>query len=174
MLRGSQAGGPYSIIATTTATTYPDSNVLSGTTYFYVVRAIDLYYNRSGPSNEVNATAKQRKVAITFNVTVPTSTNGTVHIAGTLNLLDGNLPMWDPGATQLTKVDSTHWTITLTGNEGVQLQYKYTLGSWNYVEKGSACDEIANRMITLTYGDNGVQTESDIVPNWRNVSPCGN
>jgi len=174
VLRGSQAGGPYSIIATTTATTYTDSNVLSGTTYFYVVRAIDLYYNRSGPSNEVNATAKQRKVAITFNVTVPTSTNATVHIAGTLNLLDGNLPMWDPGATQLTKVDSTHWTITLTGNEGVQLQYKYTLGSWNYVEKGSACDEIANRMITLTYGDNGVQTESDIVPNWRNVSPCGN
>jgi hypothetical protein len=55
----------------------------------------------------------------------------------------GNLPQWDPGATLMTKVDGTHWTITLTGNEGVQLQYKYTLGSSNYVEKGTVCDEIA-------------------------------
>ena len=74
----------------------------------------------------------------------------------------------------MTKLDSTHWTITLTGNEGVQLQYKYTLGSWSYVEKGAVCDEIANRMVTLTYGTSGMQTENDVVPNWRNVAHCGN
>ena len=177
LLRGSQAGGPYTLIATITSATYIDSSVISGTTYYYVVRAIDLSYNRSGLSNEVNGTAKQRKVTLTFNVTVPFSTDSTgfsAHIAGTLNLLDGNLPQWDPGAVSLTKIDSTHWTITLSGNEGVQLQYKYTLGSWDFVEKGAACEEINNRALTLTYGTNGVQTENDVVQNWRNVNPCGN
>ena len=74
----------------------------------------------------------------------------------------------------LTKVDGTHWTIAFTGNEGVQLQYKYTLGSWDYVEKDASCGEIANRQLTLTYGTTGNQAENDTVLNWRNVAPCGN
>jgi glycosidase/fibronectin type 3 domain-containing protein len=176
VLRGIQGGGPYSVIATTTATQYTDTSVVTNSTYFYVVRAIDLSYNRSGYSNEVSATAKQRKVTLTFNVTVPATTDATtfaVHIAGTLNLLDGNLPQWDPGATVLTRVNSTLWTITLSGNEGTQLQYKYTLGTWDFVEKDAACGEIANRTLTLSYGTNGVQAVNDVVPNWRNVLPCG-
>ncbi|MGZ4788258.1 MAG: fibronectin type III domain-containing protein, partial [Terriglobales bacterium] len=177
VLRGSQSGGPYTLIATITSATYTDSNVISGTTYYYVVRAIDLSYNRSDYSNEANGTAKQRKVTLTFNVTVPSTTDGTgfsVHIAGTLDQLDGNLPAWDPGAVSLTKIDGTHWTITLTGSEGVQLQYKYALGSWDYVEKGGSCEELNNRAVTLTYGTNGMQTQNDQVLNWRNVAPCGN
>jgi hypothetical protein len=176
VLRGTQGGGPYSVIATITGTQYTDSTVVSGNTYFYVVRAIDLSYNRSGYSNEVNATAKQRKVTVTFNATVPATTDATnfaVHVAGTLDLLDGGLPQWDPGAVSLTKVDSTHWSITLVGNEGVQLQYKYTLGSWDFVEKDGACGEIANRTVTLAYGTNGVQNVNDAIGNWRNVAPCG-
>ena len=74
----------------------------------------------------------------------------------------------------MTKTDSTHWTITLNGNEGTALEYKYTLGSFDFVEKGSVCDEIANRQLTLTYGSTGNQTVTDSVPNWRNVTPCGN
>jgi glycosidase len=176
VLRGSASGGPYAIIATTTTNAYTDSAVIANTTYFYVVRAIDTSYNRSGFSNEVSGVAKLRKVNVTFNVTVPASTDATgfsVHIAGTLNLLDGGLPQWDPGATALTRIDSTHWAITLTGNEGVHLEYKYTLGSWDFVEKGAACDEIGNRQLTLTYGSNGNQTANDTVLNWRMVAPCG-
>ena len=177
VLRSSTSGGPYSIITTTTTNSYTDADVVGGATYYYVVRAIDLSYNRSPVSNEVSGVAQLRKVAITFNVTVPADTDSTgftVHIAGTLDQLDGSLPQWNPGATILTKIDSMHWTITLTGNEGTQLQYKYTLGSWDYVEKGSSCEELDNREITLTYGSNGEQVENDTVLNWRNVSPCGN
>ena len=176
VLRSATSGGPYAIVATTTSNSYTDSSVIGGATYYYVVRAIDLSYNRSGLSNEVSGVAELRKVHLTFNVTVPSTTDSTgfaVHIAGTLNLLDGNLPQWDPGATVMTRVDSTHWTISLTGNEGTQLQYKYTLGSWDFVEKGSVCDEIANRQIALTYGSDGTQVQSDTVANWRNVAPCG-
>jgi hypothetical protein len=64
--------------------------------------------------------------------------------------------------------------ITLTGNEGAHVDYKYTLGSWNFVEKDGGCGEIPNRQVTLTYGKNGNQSQSDTVLNWRNVLPCGN
>ncbi len=116
-------------------------------------------------------------MTVVFNVTVPSSTDSTgrsVHIAGTLSRLEGGLPDWDPGAVALTRVDATHWTITLYGLEATQLEYKYTLGDWDHVEKGASCDELANRQLTLSYGASGTQTVNDTVQNWRNVAPCGN
>ena len=92
-----------------------------GATYCYVVRAVDTSFNRSGPSAEVEATAELRTVTLTFNVTVPATTDATgrsVYIAGFLDRLDGGLPQWDPGGVSLTRVDATHWTITFTGKEG--------------------------------------------------------
>ena len=71
-------------------------------------------------------------------------------------------------------VDATHWTITFTGREGVQLEYKYTLGDWEHVEKDGVCGEVGNRLLTLSYGASGAQVVNDAVPNWRNVAPCGN
>jgi hypothetical protein len=117
-----------------------------------------------------------------FNVTVPASTDGTgrdVTIAGFLDRLDGGYPQWTPGVTALTRVDATHWTITFTGKEGTQLEYKFVLvgtasDAWAYVEKDGSCGEIANRQLTLGYGTTGTQTVNDVVANWRNVAPCGN
>ncbi|MGE5263098.1 MAG: alpha-amylase family glycosyl hydrolase [Acidobacteriota bacterium] len=181
VLRSNTSGGPYTTLALVTTTSFDDSSVAQGATYYYVVRAVDQSFNRSGTSNQVQATAKLRTVTLIFNVTVPgyTTTSGkSVYIAGTLSLLNGGYPDWNPGAVVMTKVDNTHWTIQLTGNETVQLQYKYTLGDWNYVEKDSACGEINNRQITLAYGSNGTQTVNDTVQNWRNSNqfggPCGN
>jgi hypothetical protein len=74
----------------------------------------------------------------------------------------------------LTRVDATHWTMTLTGKEFTQLEYKYALGDWDHVEKGATCDELANRLLTLSYGTDGAQLVNDAVLNWRNVAPCGN
>ena len=116
-------------------------------------------------------------MTLTFTVTVPSTTDATgraVHIAGTLDLLDDGLPQWDPAGGTTTRVDATHWTITVHGKETTQLQYKYVLGDWNYVEKSPSCGEIDNRQLTLTYGANGTQAQADTVANWRNVAPCGN
>jgi hypothetical protein len=125
----------------------------------------------------VSATAQLRKVTLVFNVTVPATTDATgrsVYIAGFLDRLDGNLPQWNPGGVVLTRVDATHWRITLTGTEATQLEYKFTLGDWEHVEKDGGCGEIANRQLTLAYGSTGTQTVNDTVQNWRNVAPCGN
>jgi hypothetical protein len=54
------------------------------------------------------------------------------------------------------------------------VQYKYTLGSWDFVEKGAACEELDNRVVILQYSATGVMTVDDTVANWRNVAPCGN
>jgi hypothetical protein len=175
--RGDTSGGPYTTIALVTTESYTDTAVDSGATYFYVVRAVDQSFNRSADSAEVEATADFRTVTLVFNVTVPATTDATsrsVYIAGFLDRLDGNLPQWNPGGVVLTRMDATHWTITLTGKETTQIEYKYTLGDWDHVEKDGACGEIANRMLTLSYGANGTQTVNDTVQNWRNVDPCGN
>jgi hypothetical protein len=178
VLRGATAGGPYTVLALVTGTAYTDADVVQGGTYHYVVRAVDRSFNRSGNSNEVAATAELRTVTVVFDVTVPEpvedAVGRSVYIAGSLNRLDGGLPEWDPAGVVLTQVDSTHWRVTLTGKEGVQLEYKYVLGAWEYVEKDGSCGEIANRQLTLSYGSTGVQTVNDSVPNWRNVEPCGN
>jgi glycosidase/fibronectin type 3 domain-containing protein len=164
-------------IARIAGTDFVDASVSEGQTYSYAVRSVDTSVNRSAATAPIAITAELRLVDVTFNVTVPASTDGTgrtVHIAGTLSRLQGGLPDWDPAAVSLTRDDATHWHITLHGFEGTQLEYKYTLGDWDHVEKGAVCDEIANRTLTLTYGPGGAQTVSDTVLNWRNVSPCGN
>ncbi|HEX5690625.1 MAG TPA: alpha-amylase family glycosyl hydrolase, partial [Roseiflexaceae bacterium] len=175
--RSSTAGGPYTTIATVTGTSYTDTAIDQDTTYYYVVRSLDTSFNHSGNSDEISATAELRTVTLVFNVTVPATTDATnrsVYIAGFLDRLDGDLPAWDPGGVVLTRVDATHWTITFTGKEATQIEYKYTIGDWEHVEKGSACDEIANRQLTLSYGSNGTQNVADTIENWRNVAPCGN
>ncbi len=177
VLRSDTDGGPYTSIALVTAANYSDTDVVENNTYYYVVQAVDTSFNRSGNSNQVTAVAELRTVTLVFNLTVPATTDATgrsVYIAGFLDRLDGGLPQWDPGAVVLTRVDATHWTITFTGKESVQIEYKYTLGDWDHVEKDGACGEIANRQLTLSYGSNGTQNVNDTAENWRNVPPCGN
>jgi hypothetical protein len=173
VLRSSTSGGPYAALAIVGGTTYSDETVAQGHTYYYVVRAVDTSWNRSANSTEVSQLADLRNVTVTFNVTVPASTDGTgrpVHIAGTFAQL-GSVD-WDPTSNVMTRVDATHWTITMTAKEATNLEYKYVLGDWNFVEKDATCGEIANRTTTITYGVGGTMTIDDSVPNWHAVAPC--
>jgi fibronectin type 3 domain-containing protein len=55
--RSTSAGGPYSVIDfDLTSSDYIDNTVSNGTTYYYVVTAIDTSLNESGYSNEDSAT----------------------------------------------------------------------------------------------------------------------
>lgn len=57
--RGTTSGGPYTKIGSTTAnsgaTTYSDTSVQAGQTYYYVGTAVDVSGNESGYSNQVSA-----------------------------------------------------------------------------------------------------------------------
>jgi hypothetical protein len=177
VLRGSNAGGPFTLIGSTTSEEFADTSVDEGATYYYVVRSVDTSFNRSPNSAAVSGTANLRSVTVVFTLEVPPTTDATgrtVYIAGSLNRLDGGLPEWNPGGVSLTRLDATHWRVTLHGIEATQIEYKYTLGDWEHVEKDGSCGEIANRQLTLTYGTSGTQNVNDNTPNWRNVAPCGN
>ncbi len=53
--RAAVSGGPYATVGSATATTYVDSTVLAGTTYFYVVTAVNSG-GESVPSSQVTCT----------------------------------------------------------------------------------------------------------------------
>ncbi|HEY3056059.1 MAG TPA: Ig-like domain-containing protein [Thermoanaerobaculia bacterium] len=56
--RASNAAGPFSQIAATTATTYTNSGLTSGSTWYYYVTASDAAGNVSAASNTASATAR--------------------------------------------------------------------------------------------------------------------
>ncbi|UCC62529.1 MAG: alpha-amylase [Anaerolineae bacterium] len=168
--RGDTMGGPYAKVANVLALAagYSDWDVATGATHYYVVLAADTSFNRSSHSNEVEATAQARPVQVTFKATLPTTTpdGEAIYIGGSFN-------GWDPAGTLMTRVGLLA-TATLSFYEGDRLEYKYTRGSWTYVEKGASCEEIANRAVTVVYGADGTMTLDDTVLNWRNTAPCGN
>lgn len=176
---GRRAGGTgeFVVVGASSGASFVDQTVSEGGTYSYAVRSVDTSLNRSGWSAQVSATAELRKVTAEFTVTVPATTEATgrtVHIAGSLDTLDGGLPAWNPGGVKLTRVDATHWRVQVSGLEGTAVEYKYALGDWEHGEKDATCGEIGNRQVTLTYGTDGVHKVADTVVNWRNVAPCGN
>jgi glycosidase len=167
--RGDAIGGPYVKMANVMApaTEYTDWNVASGSTYYYVVLATDTSFNTSGDSNEVEGTAQARPVQVTFNATLPDTTpdGDDIYIGGDFN-------GWDPAGTLMARTD-LFATVPLTFYEGDTLEYKYTRGSWTYVEKDAACGEVSNRIATIVYGTDGTMTLEDTVLNWRNTGLCG-
>jgi predicted alpha/beta superfamily hydrolase len=112
-------------------------------------------------------------VRVTFNVAVPEDTP-----ADKIVTLAGNLNNWQPSVDSfpLVRVDATHWSAAFDLPRGDALQFKLTLqpslagDAWSYVEKGAACEEIANRQLTA----DADKTYEATVLNWRNVAPCGN
>ena len=55
LYRGSTSGGPYTQIGFTGGTSYVDTNVSSGQTYYYVATAVDGSNNESVDSNQATA-----------------------------------------------------------------------------------------------------------------------
>jgi cellulose 1,4-beta-cellobiosidase len=71
--RSTTSGGPYTTIATTTSTSYLDTTVVNGTTYFYVVSAVNSI-GESADSTQVSATPSAPAIpAAPSNLTLSTS-----------------------------------------------------------------------------------------------------
>jgi hypothetical protein len=121
-------------------------------------------------------TGKSNLVTVTFNITVPdgnSKLHRSVYLAGTLHQINPNLPDWDPHGQEMKKEDPHHWTITLTGPENAVVEYKYTLGNWDHVEKDAHCGEIKNRRVVFQKTPTELQIVKDTVQGWRDISPCG-
>ena len=83
------------------------------------------------------------EVNVLFRVTVPESTPGDAVV-----FIAGDFQSWQPGDPdfQLEKKDAHLWEIVLPLNAGQAVQFKFTLGDWEHVEKGPQGQEIQNRL----------------------------
>ncbi|MFL5353971.1 alpha/beta hydrolase-fold protein [Archangium sp.] len=59
---------------------------------------------------------------------------------------------WDPGLVRMYKAVNNRFAITLSFTPGTSLEYKFTRGSWDTVEKGPAGEEIDNRTYSTGSG----------------------
>ncbi|MEP7082708.1 MAG: carbohydrate-binding module family 20 domain-containing protein, partial [Chloroflexota bacterium] len=166
ILRG-RDGAELERIGVATEPAFTDDSVSGGQTYTYAVRAQDTSYNRSDLSAAIEVGAAAREVAVTFTVSVPPNTT-----AGDSVFIAGDFQGWDPGATPMTRVDDTTWEITIPFAEATPLQYKYTRGSWEAVEKDAGCGEIPNRELTVQHGTEGALAQADEVAKWRDLANC--
>ncbi|MFN2395312.1 MAG: alpha/beta hydrolase-fold protein [Bacteroidales bacterium] len=86
--------------------------------------------------------------------------------------IGGNFNGWNPGDAQyvLEKNNDDLWEITLDGfSEGETIQFKFTRGNWETVEKGAEGEEIGNR--SFTFG-NGQSVDVTIL-NWADNNGGG-
>jgi len=162
--REDTAAPGYSRIASVGAgtTSFDDQTVTTGNTYNYYVLAFDTSFNRSDPSNVIEATAEPRYVSVTFTVGVPDYTPGTVYIVGDIP----EFGPWNPGLVAMTQVDDSTWTHTLDILDGTQMQYKYTRGNWDTVESWGSIIVFNNRSLTIEFGSDGTQLVDNTATDW--------
>jgi len=112
------------------------------------------------------------QATITFTVSVPANTPAADHI-----YIAGNFNFWDPGPGQagtdglehdvlMNLTGTNQRQIALSFASGQVLEYKYTRGSWNKVEKGAGGEDIANRTLAIS-ATNG--EENDVVASWADI-----
>ncbi|HEX8520820.1 MAG TPA: alpha/beta hydrolase-fold protein [Tepidisphaeraceae bacterium] len=85
---------------------------------------------------------------LTLQVKVPASTPGDakIYISGSSDAL-GN---WDGKGLELTRSESGRFTVKLKLEENEPIEFKFTRGSWETVEKNLDGSEKANRTVTPT------------------------
>ena len=97
----------------------------------------------SKSTGEYTLAANYTKIELTYNVQVPAGTEKC--------FIRGEFDGWDK-FHEMTKVDDTHYTITIEGAT-TEHKYKYACGdSWDYVEKDKDGNDIEDR----TYSANDV------------------
>ena len=97
----------------------------------------------SKSTGEYTLAANYTKIELTYNVQVPAGTEKC--------FIRGAFDGWDK-FHEMTKVDDTHYTITIEGAT-TEHKYKYACGdSWDYVEKDKDGNDIEDR----TYSANDV------------------
>lgn len=152
---------------------FTDTDAFFRKRHTYAVTAVDTAYNESAQTVAEEVVIERPIVSVTFNVTVPDYTEtgeGDLYIAGSFG---AGYPTWDPAGLVMEQIDPTHWTITLDLAEGATVEYKYVRGTWEAVEKGPECEEIANRRlkVALEPGASELIVE-DAVAKWRDLDNC--
>jgi predicted alpha/beta superfamily hydrolase len=98
-------------------------------------------------------------VSVTISVTVPADTpnDGDVFLAG--NLMT---PAWRPNGVRMDRVENARYATKLELPAAATLEYKFTRGSWDTVEKAESGADISNRRLKVEPG----LVVTDVVRRW--------
>jgi glycosidase len=189
---GGESSSPLAIVSGSTLS-YVDSSVSSGQTYYYKVKAFDTSLNASAFSNEVAHKVEPKLVQVTFRVKVPAFTppSDTVYITGQSQGVSPDPLCGYCGGTASTAMTETApgshiWQITLGIPDGTPIQYKYTRGTYDYVEEWGSITGVTNRVAsvkansladtTQLFDDTSDSNPDDnhkAVQNWRDTLVTG-
>jgi cellulose 1,4-beta-cellobiosidase len=86
--RATASGGPYTVVASPTSTSYTDTGLTNGTTYYYVVTAVNSS-GESGNSPEVNATPQAATTAVPTSLTANATKPGSINLRWTQSTTPG-------------------------------------------------------------------------------------
>ena len=152
---GSEGATAIAIVSGSTLS-YLDTQVNAGQTYYYKVKAFDTSLNASGFSNEVSHAVVPKVIQVTFRVKVPAYTPaGGVYITGESAGVSPDPLCGYCGGTASTLMTETApgshiWQITLPIPDGTPIQYKYTRGTYDYVEEWGSIKGFTNRVATVS------------------------
>ena len=157
--RGTSPGGEDATalaIVSGSTLTFTDTAVNADQTYYYMVKAFDTALNASQASNEVSAVVKAKLVDVTFQVKVPAFTppSDFVYITGQSQGVSPDPLCGFCGGNNSTVMTETAagshiWEITLQIPDGTPIQYKYTRGTYDYVEEWGSIVGFTNRVATV-------------------------
>lgn len=87
--RSTTSGGPYTLIASPTANSYPDTGLTAATTYYYVVSAVDTTGNEGLKSGEAAGTTSEAKKMHVQSITMALKKSGVSYYArATITIVD--------------------------------------------------------------------------------------
>ena len=104
-------------------------------------------------------------VDVTFRVTVPANTPTDAQL-----FIAGDFQGWNPGdpSYQLARQSASVFAITISVEDGSTIEFKFTRGSWETVEKGLQGEEIQNRRFLVA----GPETADVTVASWADTAPA--
>ena len=124
----------------------------------------------------VKAVESVGSVTVEFTVTLPVGTplDDEIIIAGNFGS-GSNMPEWAPNdpVGVARRIDATTAAFTLVYDyvtEPITIQYKWTRGSWETVEKDINGDEIGDRTEVIT-ADFETVTIDNVVERWADINP---
>jgi hypothetical protein len=157
VLRATATGGPYAQVGTAAGTSFTDSSVTGGTTYFYVVRAANSATCESGNSPEASATptgTPDFTLAISpSSVTVPRAGGTATYtvtitrsggFTGPVTLAVAGLPSGATGSFSPNPATGSTSTLTVTVSRGT------ARGTFTFTVTGTGSTPTLTRTATAT------------------------
>ena len=188
--RSTTSGGPYTNIATLTGTSYPDTTVSNGPTYYYVVSALDQFgeSSNSSPASaslvrlgfQLSASPLSATIAAgastnyLLTVTTNSSFTGTMSF-GIAGLPGGATASFSPPTLTTNGISTlTVQTTTNTPGGNYPLILSATNGSTIFTTNVTlAINGIAAFPGTLFWSGGGTGTNWSTVFNWTNMTAGG-